>query len=91
MDGRSGGARAPVRRPSDAAEKDVCVSQDEPQPERPDEEQDVSTPETSQDELNRTSRATGGDAPAAGSIEEREGVARDDSELFEDDEQGTDG
>ena len=36
-----------------------------------------------QEELNRETRDTGGDAPAAGSIEEREAVARDDDELFE--------
>lgn len=39
----------------------------------------------SQEELNRTSRATGGDAPAAASIEEREAVADDEDELFEED------
>ena len=37
----------------------------------------------SQEELDRTSRATGGDAPAAGSIEEREAVAEDEDELFD--------
>lgn len=37
----------------------------------------------SQEELNRTSRDTGGDAPAAASIEEREAVARDEDDLFE--------
>ncbi len=39
----------------------------------------------SQEELNRTTRATGGDAPAAGSIAEREAVAQDEDELFEED------
>ena len=39
----------------------------------------------SQEELNRTSRDTGGDAPAAASIEEREAVARDEDDLFEED------
>lgn len=43
--------------------------------------------EKSQEELNRESRATGGDAPAAGSIEEREAVARDEDELFEGDDE----
>lgn len=60
---------------------------DDPQVERPDHEEDVETPEASQDELNRRSRATGGDAPAAGSIDEREAVATDDDELFEDDDE----
>ncbi|MFO7779025.1 MAG: hypothetical protein R6V28_11785 [Nitriliruptoraceae bacterium] len=39
----------------------------------------------SQEELNRTTRDTGGDAPAAASIEEREAVAQDEDELFEED------
>ncbi len=39
----------------------------------------------SQEELNRTSRATGGDAEAAASIEEREAVAADEDELFDED------
>ncbi|MFP4311583.1 MAG: hypothetical protein ACLFS9_06315 [Nitriliruptoraceae bacterium] len=36
----------------------------------------------SQEELNRTGRETGGDAPAAASVEEREAVAKDEDELF---------
>lgn len=39
----------------------------------------------SQEELNRTSRDTGGDAEAASSIEEREAVANDEDELFDED------
>jgi MurNAc alpha-1-phosphate uridylyltransferase len=39
------------------------------------------------DEEIRESRDTGGDAPAAASLEEREDVARDRDELFEEDEQ----
>lgn len=39
----------------------------------------------SQEELNRTSRDTGGDAPAAASIEEREAVARDEDGFFDED------
>ena len=42
------------------------------------------TPE--QDEAERTSRQTGGDAPAAGSIEEREALAKDEDEQFDADE-----
>lgn len=38
-----------------------------------------------QDRLNRQSRSTGGDAEAAGSIAEREAVARDDDDLFSED------
>ena len=42
--------------------------------------------ERSQEELARTSRDTGGDAPAAASIEEREAVARDEDGLFDGDD-----
>ncbi len=38
--------------------------------------------EREQEELARRSRDTGGDAPAAASIEEREAVARDEDDLF---------
>lgn len=38
--------------------------------------------ELDQEELARRSRDTGGDAPAAASIEEREAVARDNDEFF---------
>ena len=37
-----------------------------------------------QEDVERTSRQTGGDAPAAGSIEEREAVAEDNDETFGD-------
>lgn len=60
----------------EAADDDRAGAEDEPAP-----------PEPSQEELNRTSRATGGDAPAAGSIEEREAVARDEDELFTDEDE----
>lgn len=43
----------------------------------PDEERD-------QKPVDRHSRQTGGDAPAAGSLAEREQVAEDDDELFGD-------
>lgn len=67
------------------------MSDDEPQMERTDadEEESVQPPPGSQDELNRTSRATGGDAPAAASIEEREAVAVDQDELFSDERSDT--
>jgi hypothetical protein len=39
-----------------------------------------------QEEVARESRQTGGDAPAAGSIEEREAVARDEDEPFDEQE-----
>lgn len=55
---------------------------------RPHDRQHEPAPEEqqrSQEELNRTTRDTGGDAPAAASIEEREAVAQDENELFEDD------
>ena len=52
--------------------------------ERPDEHDESAPAEQrqEQDRLNRRSRSTGGDAEAAGSIEEREAVARDDDDLF---------
>lgn len=37
----------------------------------------------SQEELERTTRDTGGDAEAAASIEEREAVAQDEDDLFD--------
>lgn len=37
-----------------------------------------------QEPVDRESRQTGGDAPAAGSVAEREEVAADDDELFGD-------
>lgn len=39
-----------------------------------------------QEAATRQSRQTGGDAPAAGSVEERESVAIDDDELFSGDD-----
>jgi hypothetical protein len=39
-----------------------------------------------QDRVERKSRQTGGDAPAAGSLEEREAVARDEDDEFDDGE-----
>jgi hypothetical protein len=54
-------------------------------PRDPAEEAAVEEQERSQEELNRTSRATGGDAPAAASVDEREAVAADEDELFDDD------
>lgn len=39
-----------------------------------------------QDQAERKSRQTGGDAPAAGSLEEREAVATDEDDEFEDDD-----
>ncbi len=48
---------------------------------KPDEERDYQGElELDQEELARRSRDTGGDAPAAASIEEREAVARDDDD-----------
>jgi hypothetical protein len=41
--------------------------------------------ERSQDEVDRTSRSTGGDAEAAASVEEREAVANDEDHLFDGD------
>jgi hypothetical protein len=41
--------------------------------------------ERSQEELDRTSRSTGGDAEAAASVEEREAVANDEDDLFDTD------
>jgi hypothetical protein len=41
--------------------------------------------ERSQEELDRTSRSTGGDAEAAASLEEREAVATDEDDLFDTD------
>ena len=38
---------------------------------------------TEQEDVERESRQTGGDAPAAGSIEEREAVAEDTDDAFE--------
>lgn len=76
--------------PKHAGEQDV------PQPERPQSE-GKSTPtsdepeggadEDEDDPANgvRGSRSTGGDAPAAGSIAEREAVAANDDNLFSDD------
>lgn len=40
------------------------------------------TPDVQDDELVEDSRQSGGDAPAAGSLAEREAVASDDDELF---------
>lgn len=39
-----------------------------------------------QDPVAQESRETGGDAPAAGSVEERESVAADEDDLFEGDD-----
>lgn len=44
----------------------------------------------SQQELARRSRGTGGDAPAAGSLEEREALARDEDDTWETDGGETD-
>lgn len=43
-----------------------------------------------QQEINRTSRASGGDAPAAASADERAAVAADEDHLFDGDEQDRD-
>jgi primase-polymerase (primpol)-like protein len=70
------------------------VSDDDPQLERTDHDDEARQPDAPQEELNRESRATGGDAPAAGSIEEREAVAADEDHLFDgdgDDDGGDDG
>lgn len=42
-------------------------------------------PDRDQEDEARQDRSTGGDAPAAASLEEREDVARDDDHLFEGD------
>lgn len=42
--------------------------------------------EQEQDDVAEGSRQTGGDAPAAGTVEEREDVATDDDELFDGDD-----
>ena len=40
-----------------------------------------------QEELERTALASGGDAAAAGSVEQREAVARDEDALFDPDQE----
>lgn len=62
------------------------MSQDDPQVERTEHDDEAGQPERSQEELNRESRSTGGDAPAAGSIAEREAIAADDDHLFDDED-----
>lgn len=54
--------------------------------EEPEGSETAEASESQQDDVARRSRQTGGDAPAAGSIEEREAVAADRDELFEDEE-----
>lgn len=52
------------------------------------EQRDAEDLDEEQEEYGRTSRESGGDAPAAGSIEEREAIATDtDDEMDGDDDQ----
>lgn len=48
----------------------------------PDDPIDQDKPDEDQDEAAQSSRQTGGDAPAAASLEEREAVAEDRDHLF---------
>lgn len=61
------------------------MSEDERRPRDREHEPAPEEQQRSQEELDRASRATGGDAEAAGSIEEREAVARDDEHLVDGD------
>lgn len=52
-------------------------------------DEDAASGDRSDPERTREALDDGGDAPAAGSIEEREAIAADDDELFGRDDRGT--